>query len=216
MLASADCDPLVDEIYKQAPEDRLSTAIWLLQTLTGRGTELTYKLIILFDMPPTEAALLNFMITRHSRVINRESLYAAIYPYESDVELKIVDQYVHRIRTKLSKILELNSDPVTTYWAAGYSLTKAASNAILDRVDTLEHLDVAQRLSTLYKIQQIEKQHPSLENNGHPWSHDEDETLIAHVTNQLSNASIARAMGRSLRAITDRKLIMKRRDRLDY
>lgn len=68
----------------------------------------------------TEYALLSYMIENKDIAISRESMLSAVWGYESEVETRVTDDIIRRLRKKL---LELNSQvSIETIWGFGFKI----------------------------------------------------------------------------------------------
>ena len=70
----------------------------------------------------TEFNLMQFLIENEERAVSRDELLNVIWGYESDVETRVTDDTIKRIRKKLK---DLNSTvSVETVWGFGFKLEK--------------------------------------------------------------------------------------------
>ena len=73
---------------------------------------------------PTEFRLLRHFMEHPGRVFSRERLLEAVWPHDSEIELRTVDVHVRRLRKALNEGGE--PDLIRTVRASGYSLDQAA------------------------------------------------------------------------------------------
>ena len=71
-----------------------------------------------FRFTKQESRILARLLSRHGRICTREQIYAASRSYSDEVQTKIVDVYICKIRAKL---LNLNPEwKIITVWGIGY------------------------------------------------------------------------------------------------
>ncbi len=78
------------------------------------------------DLPltPNEYALLSYLITNKDRAIPRSELLDKIWGYETEIETRVADDTVKRLRKKLT----ISNVKITTVWGFGFRLETADNN----------------------------------------------------------------------------------------
>ena len=72
----------------------------------------------------TELRLLSYMMKQPEKAYSREDLLSAVWGFDSDVETRVTDETLRRIRKKLLQAGSTVS--VSTIWGFGYKLKGAA------------------------------------------------------------------------------------------
>ena len=79
-------------------------------------------------LTPNEYALLTYLILNQDRAVSRTELLDKIWGYETEVETRVADDTVKRLRKKLSKSRVI----IKTVWGFGFRLKSSADNDDLD------------------------------------------------------------------------------------
>ncbi|MDO5650386.1 MAG: response regulator transcription factor, partial [Gallicola sp.] len=88
-------------------------------TLEETKRQITVKEKVL-ELTPTEFSLMSYMIKNKERPVSREELLNSLWGYTSEVETRVTDETVRRIRKKL---IEMKSRvQIKTEWGFGYRL----------------------------------------------------------------------------------------------
>ena len=74
-------------------------------------------------LPQTELRLLSFMMKQPEKAYSREDLLSAVWGFDSEVETRVTDETLRRIRKKL--LQAGSSVSVSTIWGFGYKLKGA-------------------------------------------------------------------------------------------
>ena len=77
-------------------------------------------------MTPNEYALLTYLISNKDRAIPRVELLDKIWGYSTEVETRVADDTVKRLRKKIKD----SNASVTTVWGYGFKLVDKKSGAI--------------------------------------------------------------------------------------
>lgn len=80
-------------------------------------------------LTPQEQVLLIHMIKNEKRILSKESIYDVLYALDSDLEVeqKIIDVYVHKVRAKLKAIDPAAENSIETVWGQGYRFSGMGS-----------------------------------------------------------------------------------------
>ena len=74
----------------------------------------------------TEYSLLSYMIENKEKAISREDMLSSVWGYESEVETRVTDDIIRRLRKKL---LGLNSNvSIETIWGFGFKIGSGHQN----------------------------------------------------------------------------------------
>lgn len=68
----------------------------------------------------TEYALLHYMIENQDKAISREDMLSAIWGYESEVETRVTDDIIRRLRKKLAQVQ--SEVLIETIWGFGFKI----------------------------------------------------------------------------------------------
>ena len=72
----------------------------------------------LVDLTPNEFSLLQFMIENQTRAVSREELLQSIWGYNLEVETRVADDTVRRLRKKI----QTSNVQIETVWGYGFRL----------------------------------------------------------------------------------------------
>lgn len=100
------------------PAGRLETAIMWLEEMAGTEPEVA-ALQHQFGLTPNAARILAALNAASPRMLTKAQLYRVLYPADDEVEIKIIDVYLSRIRQRLAP------GAIVTHWGLGYSLPAA-------------------------------------------------------------------------------------------
>lgn len=70
----------------------------------------------------TEYSLLLYLITNNDRAVSRDELLHQLWGYESDVETRVTDDTIKRLRKKIREVQSIIA--IETVWGFGFKLTK--------------------------------------------------------------------------------------------
>lgn len=73
----------------------------------------------------TEFSLITYMIEHKDKAVSREELLSVIWGYDNEVETRVTDDTIKRIRKKLS--LVKSEVLIQTVWGFGFKLAKKES-----------------------------------------------------------------------------------------
>lgn len=107
------------EIMALPERDRLAAALDLIDELTGQGEVEILAIMRRFGLSPKEAAILSFLNARAGRVCSRDAIFTHVWG-DCDVDSKIVDVYLSRIRPALP-----DRDLIENKWGIGWTLRAA-------------------------------------------------------------------------------------------
>lgn len=79
---------------------------------------------VALELSAREAAILEVLLLRSGRAVNKEQLLESLYAWDSEITLNAIEVYVHRLRKKL----EPSGIAVRTFRGLGYCIEKAPSN----------------------------------------------------------------------------------------
>jgi two-component system, OmpR family, response regulator len=80
---------------------------------------------VAMELSAREAAILEVLLLRSGRAVNKEQLLESLYAWDSDITLNAIEVYVHRLRKKL----EPSGISVRTFRGLGYCIEKAEPTA---------------------------------------------------------------------------------------
>ena len=166
-----------DDIFSLPSNERLGYAMEIINTLTGSGGEdqMFFSSFGLTNSQKQVAAMLN---NNPARTLTREMIYMALYGGDGDVDMKIIDVFICKIRAKIP-------DWIETVWGAGYRITKPFE---------VDATDVVPRRS---------KAGPTIKHNIR-WSLKEDETLSEMFGNGSALWAMSDELDRTERSVSDR------------
>ncbi len=81
---------------------------------------------VALELSAREAAILEVLLLRTGRAVNKEQLLESLYAWDSEITLNAIEVYVHRLRKKL----EPSGITVRTFRGLGYCIEKAPSGAV--------------------------------------------------------------------------------------
>lgn len=87
------------------------------------------------QLTPNEFSLLTYLIMNQDRAVSRAELLDRIWGYETEVETRVADDTVKRLRKKLAK----SHVVIKTVWGYGFRLTALSDK---DSDSTLEDEDI--------------------------------------------------------------------------
>jgi len=90
-------------------------------------------------LTPNEYALLTYLILNQDRAVSRTELLDKIWGYETEVETRVADDTVKRLRKKLSKSRVI----IKTVWGFGFRLKSASDTDDQDDQDESEATSVS-------------------------------------------------------------------------
>ena len=84
-----------------------------------------------FPLTPNEYSLLTYLISNRDRAVSRAELLDKIWGYETQVETRVADDTVKRLRKKISK----SDAKISTIWGYGFRLVDRTTEEADDEDD---------------------------------------------------------------------------------
>ena len=109
---------LREAIMALPPDDRLGAALDLIDDLTGARGAAVAALSRRYRLTPKEAELVATLNAAFPQVLGREPLFLRCWGHDSEVNDRIVDIYVMKLRAKLGR------DAIRTVWGLGWVLDR--------------------------------------------------------------------------------------------
>lgn len=188
----------VIETVMNAPRgQQLEYALEFLRTLTGEDA-VEYERYMDMGLTRTEGRMMNYMVTRAGNICTKEQL---VLLCGEDVEIKIVDVFICKIRQKIG------NDKVETIWGEGYRVSKEV--AIEMTKETLTRTTYARTP----KEKAVDGSQVPL--RGRAWTEQEREDLVTMLESESSTASIAFELQRTERSVVGQIAFLKKKGAFD-
>lgn len=110
---------LRDDVMAQPADVRLEYALYLLAEVTGAPDLAMTWLAATYRLTEHEAKLFCALNAASPRILSRNAIFAALYGSRVDVDLKLVDIYVGKVRSKIG------AGCIATHHGIGYSVPNA-------------------------------------------------------------------------------------------
>lgn len=189
---------LREQILDLPPNEQLSTALYVIESLSGGNFSALYALK--YGLTARESQIVAYLSQHIGKICTKEAIYAALY-IDIHIELKIIDVFICKIRKKVP-------DWIKTHWGLGYSVdTKLSLGNIADYGDTINGTSPAiQELADLAKYQP--RVSMVYKNRGHVWTIEEDNQLVNMVDSRSSMEAMIDEFERTERAIIKRMITL--------
>ena len=92
---------------------------------------------VILGLTEKEYCLVELMVRRRGSVVNKAYLINRMYSASEQPELKIIDVFMCKIRSKLNKLIGNSRDYIKTYWGRGYMFdykNKSHDNDLKEKV----------------------------------------------------------------------------------
>lgn len=186
-------NPTIEAILDLPQDEQLAAALEIIRTLTDPHTDYVGMLNREFGLTGKQSMLLNFLYqARNMRT--KEAIFTAIWGYDAETGIKIIDVMVSKLRAILGK------DSIVTTWGSGYGLSK-------EMLATLDELHEAYKGEQAV-VKRTKRRGPiPLQNRRTPWSMEDDQYLLDSLAEKTPIPEIAQNLGRTERAVIDRKAL---------
>ena len=184
--------PLVTDVMALPEPERLPYALNLIRALSQPSDAMKQHLKDTIGSTPKEAAILHYLLQREGQPVSKEALYEAVCGPLSDVEIKIIDVWVCKVRKKLPEGADIK-----THWGFGYSATPGSSDVLGRPIEA--PITATPRCRDGNPLDSIRDR----------WTEEDDQNLAEMADSGSDLWAMAEEMGRTERAVRDRLKIVR-------
>jgi DNA-binding winged helix-turn-helix (wHTH) protein len=107
-----------DQIMELPPGERLAAALHMIEEMAGKPADKRAWLMEEWKLSTTEASIFLFLNQNAGKVVYKDRLFAAVWGADPEVEIKILDVMICKLRKKCPAT-------IATVWGVGYRLEEA-------------------------------------------------------------------------------------------
>ena len=202
---------ILESILELPEDEQLDYALEMVRNLT-QSTDIFKTLMQRFyKLTPKESDLLSYLLRRAGTCCSKERIYGLLYDEDSDVQPKIIDVYICKLRKRLGNDLR-----ITTVRAHGFLVDRADAVVFRERLRSMASMEkddpnltfIGNAYIRYPKAAFVDSDESTrIERRAYRstlWTEDDDSELIEMVEKGLEIWDIAAALGRTERGIRER------------